>query len=183
MIASTEIMTADDLLRMSRGKVRYELIEGVLRVMEPAGAKHGIIAVRFTWRLAQHVEQQGLGEVFAAETGFLLARDPDTVRAPDIAFVRRERLEEVGEIEGYWPGAPDLAVEVISPGDTCAEVEAEAIMWLEAGTSMVLALNPRNRTVTVYRSFTAITILSEDDILDIGDIVDGFSVAVRELFA
>jgi Uma2 family endonuclease len=75
--------------------------------------------------LAQHVEERGLGAVYAAETGFLLGRDPDTVRAPDAAFVRRERVEEVGETEGYWPGAPDLAVEVVSPGDAYAEVEGK----------------------------------------------------------
>jgi Uma2 family endonuclease len=175
-------MTADDLLRMPKDGFRYELVKGELRKMAPAGHEHGRVAVRFTWRLAQHVETNNLGVVYAAETGFLVSMNPDTVRAPDVAFVNQKRLDEVGETGGYWPGAPDLAVEVVSPGDTYTEVEEKAVEWLEAGALMVLALNPRKRTVTVYRSLNDITILNEDVTLDLNDVVPGFKIGVKDIF-
>ena len=182
MSTTVQPMTADDLLRMPNDGFRYELVKGELRKMAPAGHEHGRVAVRFTWRLAQHVEINNLGAVYAAETGFLISTNPDTVRAPDVAFVSRKRLDEVGKVGGYWPGAPGLAVEVVSPGDTYSEVEEKAIEWLEAGALMVLALNPRKRSVTVYRSLNDITILNEDAILDLNDIVPDFKVSVKDIF-
>ena len=182
MSTTVQPMTADDLLRMPNDGFRYELVKGELRKMAPAGHEHGRVAVRFTWRLAQHVEINNLGAVYAAETGFLISTNPDTVRAPDVAFVSRKRLDAVGKVGGYWPGAPDLAVEVVSPGDTYSEVEEKAIEWLEAGALMVLALNPRKRSVTVYRSLSAITILNEDAILDLNDVVPDFKVSVKDIF-
>ncbi len=182
MAATIQAITAEELLRMPDDGLRYELIKGELIKMSPAGHKHGRIAATFTSLLVQHVRANKLGAVYAAETGFLLSSDPDTVRAPDVAFISRKRLDEVGEVEGYWPGAPDLAVEVVSPGDTYTEVEEKAIEWLEAGSLMVLVLNPRKRTVTVYRSLTNIIILDEDASLDIADVVPGFKVPVKELF-
>ena len=175
-------MTAEDLLRMPDDGFRYELVKGELRKMAPAGHEHGRVAIRFSWRLAQHVETNDLGAVYAAETGFLISTNPDTVRAPDVAFVSRKRLEEVTKAEGYWPGAPDLAGEVVSPGDTYIEVEEKAIEWLEAGALMVVALNPHKRTVTVFRSLTDIVILNEASILDLDDIVPRFKVSVKEIF-
>jgi Uma2 family endonuclease len=182
MSTTVQPMTADDLLRMPNDGFRYELVKGELRRMAPAGHEHGRVAVRFTWRLAQHVETKNIGAVYAAETGFLISTNPDTVRAPDVAFVSQKRLDKVGKTGGYWPGAPDLAVEVVSPRDTYSEVEEKAIEWLGAGALMVLALNPRKRTVTVYRSLNEITILNEDAILDLNDIVSGFKVAVKDIF-
>src|SRR5687767_8579343 len=151
MSTTAQPMTASDLLRMPDDGFRYELVKGELRKMAPAGHEQGRVAARFTWRLAQRVESDSRGAVYAAVTGFLISTNLDTVRAPDVAFVSQKRLKEVGKVGGYWPGAPDLAVEVVSPGDTYTEVEEKAIEWLEAGTLMVLALNPRRRTVTVYR--------------------------------
>jgi Uma2 family endonuclease len=182
MSTTDQLMTADELLRMPDDGFRYELVKGELRKMAPAGHEHGRVAVRFTWRLAQHVETNNLGVVYAAETGFTLATNPDTVRAPDVAFVSRERLAEVKRASGFWPGAPDLAVEVVSPGDTYAEVEEKAIDWLAAGARMVLTLNPRKRTVTVYRSLNDIVILSDDATLDLDDVVPGFKIAVKNIF-
>jgi len=161
---------------------RYELVRGELRRMAPAGHEHGKIAATFTWCLAQHVKTHKLGAVYAAETGFLISRNPDTVRAPDVAFVSQRRVDEVGNIPGYWPGAPELAVEVVSPGDSYAEVEEKAIEWLDAGTETVLAVNPRQRSVTRYRSRADITILDEDAVLDLDDTVPGFKIAIRDIF-
>lgn len=175
--------TADELLRMPDDGFRYELIAGELRKMTPAGGQHGRIAMRAGRSLANHVESNGLGTVYAAETGFRIASAPDTVRAPDAAFVRQERVEEMGEVEGYLPGAPDLAVEVVSPGDSYSEVVEKALDWIGAGARMVLVVDPRRRSATLYRSREEIRILSEDDVLDGAEVVPGWRVPVRELFA
>jgi Uma2 family endonuclease len=121
--------------------------------------------------------------VYAAETGFKLASNPDVVRAPDVAFIRRERVEAVGDVEGYWPGAPDLAVEVVAPSDTHAEVQEKVFDWLEAGTHMVILVMPRQRCVTVYRSLTSVIVLTDHDMLDGGDVVPGWEIPVRNLFS
>jgi Uma2 family endonuclease len=181
MALATPTLTADDLIRLPDDGSRYELVRGELHKMPPAGFEHGSLAVRFTWRLAQFVEKHDLGIVTAAETGFLLSTDPDTVLAPDAAFVRKDRLPQEKTIKGYWPGAPDLAVEVVSPNDTHSEVEAKAMEWLKVGCRAVVTLNPRNRTVTVYRSLEDIVILSEESALDISDVVPDWTVPVREL--
>jgi Uma2 family endonuclease len=173
-------VTADELLLMPDDGFRYELVKGELRRMNPAGNVHGRIAVRVTWRLAQHVEENRLGTVYAAETGFRLSSDPDTVRAPDVAFVSRTRVEAIGEVEGFWPEAPDLAVEVVSPGDSYSEVEEKVFDWLEAGTKMVVVINPRQRSATVFKSPTDIVALAEA--LNGGDVVPGFELTVREIF-
>jgi Uma2 family endonuclease len=183
MTATGQKITAEELLRMPDDGCRYELVEGELRRMAPAGKPHGVLAIRVTGPLWLHVETHQLGEVCAAETGFRLASNPDTVRAPDVAFISRQRLEEVGEVEGYWPGAPDLAVEVISPNDPYTEVQGKVLAWLEAGTRMVVVVNPRQQTVAVYRSRTDIAILTETDTLDGQDVVPGWTLPIADLFA
>lgn len=183
MTASMQTFTVEDLERIPDDGFRYELVRGELRKMVPSGYSHGKIAARLTWRLAHFVEVHNLGVVAAAETGFLLSSDPATVRAPDVAFVSRPRLEAAGAVEGYWPGAPDLAIEVISPGDTYAEVEEKVVDWLEAGTRMVVVVNPRQRLVTVYRSLAEVLILTPNDALDGSDVVPGWTMKIAELFS
>lgn len=175
-------MTADELLRMPDDGVRRELVQGELKEMVPAGHRHGRVAMRIGSRLAEHVEANDLGAVYAAETGFVLASDPDTVRAPDAAFVRRERLKEADDVEGFFPGAPDLVVEVVSPGDAYAEVEAKVTDWLEAGTLMVVVVNPIQRTVNVHRGSSEVAVLKEADELDGSTVVPGWRLPVREIF-
>ena len=183
MTIQTGPVTAEELLRKPDDGFRYELVRGKLRRMTPAGNKHGYVTMNLSGPLHQHVRENGLGRVYTTETGFLLARDPDTVRAPDAAFIGRERVEEAGRVEGYWPGAPDLAVEVISPSDTHTEVVEKALAWLEAGCRMVLVVDPGQRTVTVYRSLDNIRILTEGDTIDGADVVPGWTLPVAELFA
>ena len=176
-------VTADELLLMPDDGFRYELVQGELRQMNPAGNVHGRVTMSFAWRLARHVEENRLGTVYAAETGFRLASDPDTVRAPDVALVSQARVEAIGEVEGFWPEAPDLAVGVVSPGDSYSEVEEKVFAWLDAGTKIVVVINPRQRSATVYKSPTDIVALTEADVLAGGDVVPGFELAVREIFA
>jgi len=151
--------------------------------MEPPGAEHGRVAMQIGALLFAHVREQGLGTTFAAETGFQLASDPDTVRAPDAAFVRRERADAVGVTDGYWLGAPDLAIEVTSPNDRSSAVEAKALGWLAAGAQAVVVVDPRLRTAMVYRSRRDIRVLTADEPLELDDVVPGWSPLVGELFA
>ncbi|RJP34937.1 MAG: Uma2 family endonuclease [Candidatus Omnitrophota bacterium] len=183
MTVTMQQMTAEELLRMPNDGFCYELIQGELKKMSPPGSQHGRIAFNVSLSLGQHVKMKKSGVVYAAETGFKITSNPDTVRAPDVAFVKRERVQEVGDIVGYWPGAPDLAVEVISPSDVYSEVEEKVFDWLEAGAQMVIVVNPPGRLITVFRSRTNIVMLTENDTLDAGDVIPGWSIAVNEIFA
>jgi Uma2 family endonuclease len=177
------LVTADQLLRMPRDGYRYELVAGELRRMTPAGWKHGMVGGRLVPLLGEHVRKHDLGAVLLAETGFLLARDPDTVRAPDIAFIRKERIPVSEPDEAFWPGPPDLAVEVVSPGDTAKEIDDKVTNWLDAGTKAVWVVSPAWRTVTIYRSATDIKVLPARDELLGDDVVPGFRCSLRDLFA
>lgn len=183
MSTEIQLMSADELLALPRGEFRYELVNGALKKMSPAGHNHGKLIIRLTVPLARYVQERRLGEVYAAETGFKLTSNPDTVLAPDIAFIRRERVDQIGNTPGYWPGPPDLAVEVNSPSDTIREVEDKVAEWLEFGARLVWVVSPKLRNVTVYRSLTDVSILTEKDTLDGGDLVPGFQIRIAEIFA
>lgn len=176
------LLTAEDLWEMPDDGYRYELVKGVLRKMPPAGFEHGTRAMGIGWRLAQYVSENRLGEVLAAETGFVISQNPDTVRAPDVAFVRQSVLDRRGIPKGYWEGAPGLAVEVISPNDTYTEVAEKVDEWLNAGSAMVWVIDPQRETIAVYRSAEDFTVLSGDDTLDGGDVVEGFQCRVGDIF-
>ena len=178
-------VTAEELLGRPDDGFRYELVRGELRQMTPAGSEHGAIAFNLGRLLGNHVAQSGLGQVYAAETGFKITSNPDTVRAPDVAFIGRERVDAAGKVTGYWPGAPDLAVEVVSPNDVHTEVVEKALSWLEAGCRMVLVVDPGQRTVTVYHSLENIRILRAEarDAIDGADVVPGWRLSLIELFA
>lgn len=180
---SRERKTAADLLAISDDGQRYELIEGEVRTMSPAGNKHGKIAMALGFRLAAFVQEHGLGAVYAAETGFLIHQDPDTVRAPDVAFVTQVRIDEVGPVDGYWPGAPDIVAEVVSPNDRFSETEQKALGWLKAGSKIVWVVDPAQSHVTEYRSPTDIRVLGSDEILNAPQLLPGWEVTIAELFA
>lgn len=182
MTVETKPVTAGELLRMPDDGVRHELVRGEIREMTPAGNEHGYLAGEIFAELRNHVKANGLGRTYAAETGFKIASDPDTVRAPDAAFVSRERVEKEGSVAGYWPGAPDLAVEVVSPGDSHSEVVEKALAWLDAGCRMVLVADPKNRVVTVYRAPREVSVLGEGDAVDGADVVPEWKLSVTELF-
>ena len=182
MTTQTQLTTANELLRYQGDGSRYELIRGELKRMAPAGNEHGFLAAVFIGLLITHVRTKKLGRVYAAETGFKLATDPDTVRAPDAAFISQKRLDEVGPVQGYWPGAPDLAVEVISPNDLYTEVSEKVAEWLQAGSKMVVVVNPRSRQVFVHLSPTDVKVLGVADTLDGGEVVPGRQLPIRKLF-
>ena len=175
-------MTAEELLRYRHEPYRQELIDGILYEMEPPGAEHGAVAGEIGFLLTFHVKAEHLGLVFAAETGFKLASDPDTVRAPDVAFVASARIPPAGIPKIHWPGPPDLAVEVVSPNDRRREVEAKALHWLAAGTRAVIVVDPPSRTATVFLAADDIRVLHGDERLDLGDVVPGWSPRVGDFF-
>ncbi len=181
-MSATTLVTADELLRMPDDGYRYELVAGEIKKMPPPGWRHGQFAMQVGLMVGEFAKQHQLGVSFAAETGFLLARDPDTVRAPDYAFIRKDHLPAQDPEEAYWPGPPDLAVEVVSPGDTVAEVDDKVKAWLDAGAMMVWVVNPRWRSVMVYRSAVNIKTLTENEELSGEDVVPGFRCRVAEIF-
>ncbi|HEY8600683.1 MAG TPA: Uma2 family endonuclease [Thermomicrobiales bacterium] len=176
------VLQADDLLQLPDDGQRRELIAGELRTMSPSGEEHGGLAAMFTTYLNSYVLAHRLGRVFAAETGFLIATDPDTVRAPDVAFVRSEQMRAVGAGTGYRRGAPDLAVEIVSPHDRYTEVEEKVAAWLTHGTRMVVVVNPRRQSLAVHHSATDVRHLTIDDSLDGEDVIPGWSLPLRDLF-
>ncbi|HEY4688926.1 MAG TPA: Uma2 family endonuclease [Anaerolineae bacterium] len=181
MITAEKLMTAEELLELS-GKGRYELVKGALVEMTPPGYEHGKYTNRLGYLITHHAVQNDLGEVVAAETGFRLSRNPDTVRAPDVAFVSKTRRPAVPPT-GYADFAPDLVVEVVSPNDDPDEIQSKVTDWLVAGVRLVLVVYPRSRQIAMYRSLREVTILTEADTLSAPDVLPGFACPVAELFA
>ena len=151
-------------------------------MMSPAGGRHGRIALKLARRLGDQVERHGLGETFAAETGFLLTQDPDTVRAPDVAFVSHARLRGLADHPSYLPLAPDLVAEVVSRSDSSSEVEEKALGWLSAGVAVVLVVDPQTKTIRDYRSAQEIRVYAEGNI-ELNEVISGYRLDVSELFA
>jgi Uma2 family endonuclease len=176
------LLTADDLWHLPKDGMRHELIKGVVYAMPPAGFEHGVVGINLSTPLDQHVKSNRLGLVVGGETGFLIATNPDTVRAPDIGFVCQGRIQTTGIPRQYWPGAPDLAVEIVSPNDRVFEVDDKVLEWLHAGAALVWVVNPRQRTVTVHRQGGTATLLTINDILSGEQVVPGFSMRVADIF-
>lgn len=173
------LLTAEDVLKLP-SDLRCELIDGVLIQMSPPGGLHGRVSANVAYVL-KRAELSGQG-VALGEVGFILRRNPDTVRAPDAAFIRKDRIPAGGIPKSFWEIAPDLVVEVVSPFDTAAEIQSKVREWLEAGVRLVWVVYPDSRTVNVIRSPTERVTLSVDDLLEAGDVVPGFSCRVAELF-
>lgn len=151
-------------------------------MMRPSGFPHGRVTARLAHLLVARVDQDGLGAVVGAETAFLIERTPDTVRAPDVAFVRADRLADAPR-RGFFPGAPDLAVEVLSPEDSAGEVLAKVHVWLTAGATAAWIVDPERKTIAVHRSDQPVRLYREDDDLEAGEPLPGLRIAVREVFA
>lgn len=179
----TEIMSASQLFSAPDDGNRLELVKGILIVMSPAGSEHGRIASRILIRLGTHVEANDLGETFAAETGFMIESNPDTVRAPDAAYISHARMSTVDDTSVYLPLAPDLVIEVVSSSDSSSDVEAKVEQWLGAGTLIVLVADPKNKTLRVYRTKSEILVLHSGDVFSSGEVCVGWTLAVDDVFS
>jgi Uma2 family endonuclease len=183
MSTAADLMTAEELFALpSDGRHRYRLIAGELRTMAPAGSEHGFFTNSLNYLLNCFVQPRKLGAVFTAETGFVVQRDPDTVLAPDISFVQRDRISALGLPRGFFPEPPDLAVEMVSPSERQSDIDEKVERWLNSGVRLLWLVHPRRRTVTVYRTLTDVKLLTETDTLDGGDVLPGFACRVGEIF-
>ena len=179
---ATRLLTADDLLRLHSEGVRGELIRGVLGETMASGREHGEITAYLTAQLVVFVQPRKLGRVTASDSGVLLARDPDTVREPDIAFFPAERAPPGERVTGYAATPPDLVVEVASARDTRAALHDKARMWLGHGVRLVWVLHPDTRTADVHRAGGPESTLAEGDALDGEDVLPGFACGLAALF-
>ena len=175
------VLTSDDLWRIVADGSRYELSQGELVPMTPVGIQHGAMVIKLGRLLGSYVEAKRLGLV-GTEIGFRLARDPDTVRAPDLAFIAKSRLPKEGIPKKFADFPPDLAVEVLSPEDTASELLRKVEEYLQAGAPLIWVVDPATQTVTVYRSLQDVRIVSSDQQLDGGEAVPGFQCKVSDLF-
>jgi Uma2 family endonuclease len=174
-------LTIEEFERLPDDGYRDELVRGWVVREPPPGAEHGGVATELSARLRNFVREHHLGRI-VSDSGFILAETPPTVRAPDIAFITTERIPPAGLPVRYFPGSPDLAVEIVSPSNTPAAIQAKVDDYLAAGTRVVWVVEPRARTVTVYRPDHKIRMLREDDELDGGEVLPGFRVGVRAIF-
>ena len=182
MSTSTQLMTAEELIRLPRGQYRYELINGELITMSPAGHDHGRVTLRIASPLSRFVWDQKLGEVFAAGTGFKLTSNPDTVLAPDVCFIKEERAKDLRKSKGYWPGPPDLAVEVFGANDRKAKVQAKALQWLRYGATEVWLVDLQHETVSIYRSGVEVITLTKEQELSAENLIPGFRLPLSAVF-
>lgn len=179
-MATAGLMTAEELLQLHLPNRRTELVGGVLVVREPAGFQHGAVAMRLAMQLGTFVVAHQRGTVVAAETGFTLRRDPDTVRAADVAFVSSERCPDP-DTRGFAELAPDLVVEVLSPDDRPGAVLAKVADWLTAGCRLVWLVEPTLRLARVFRADGSVVLLGSHDVLDGEDVLPGFTCALASV--
>ena len=183
MVTKKNWVTAQQLLDMPDDGYRYELVRGEIRKMPPSFEEHGLVSANVAVDLAPFVRRNGLGRVIIGETGYFLESDPDHVRAPDVSFIRQERVSPPGERRWFVRGAPDLAVEVLSPSNRPGPMAEKVADYLAAGCPMVVVIDPDLRNVIVHRPGQEPVVLSETDTLDGGDVVPGWSMPVSEIFA
>lgn len=175
-----DLMTAEQLLVLDLPGKSTELVRGRLIVREPPSAYHGKVAARLLFLIGEHVYRYDLGDLFSQDTGFQIESNPDTVRAPDVAFVEKSRTSLVGT-RGYGPLAPDLVAEILSPGDRPGEVLKKVGDWLDAGVRLVWVIDPKRSDALVYRPDGSVTRIDASGALDGEDVLPGFSCALTEV--
>lgn len=176
-----EIMTAEQLERIDIPGKSTELVRGRLVIGEPPGTFHGKLAGRLITRVGTFVEAQRLGEVFAQDTGFKIGSNPDTVRAPDLAFLGHDRLAHVAR-GGYAAVAPDLIAEILSPHDRPGDVQAKIAEWLASGVRLAWELDPDRRIARVYRPDGTISEVDATGTLDGESVIPGFRCELKDLY-
>jgi|SRR5215212_6650155 len=176
------LLTADELAAMPDNGHVYELSRGMLVCMSPTSYSPGRVGGRLMLKIFAFVDDHNLGDYGSAETGFRLRSDPDTVRAPDAWFVRAERIPAGEEIVGFFPGPPDLAVEILSPSDRFNDVMAKVRDYLDADTPLVWALDPASRMTAIFRPGQPVRFLDADGVLDGEDVLPGFTLPLGEIF-
>jgi Uma2 family endonuclease len=180
MSIADRIYTAEELLYFP-SDCHYELVRGKLREMSPTGGEHGYSTSKTGSRIDIYVEENDLGLCFAAETGFLVAQNPDMVLAPDFAFIAKNHLTQP-ITDKFIPIIPDLVIETRSPSDSAKRITSKVQEWLDAGVRMILEINPKKKLLTVYRPGKKPQLLSSGDTFSGDDVLPGFELAVSKLF-
>lgn len=180
-IPTQNITTAEELLSAASDLGPCELVRGELIMMSPGKGRHGAVEARILGGLIAFVRANELGEVFGSSAGYILSRDPDTVRQPDVSFLTTERLKDQ-DLDAFLEGAPNLAVEVLSPSNTVAEMHLKMEEYFGAGCRVMWVVDPLRRSVIIYRPGASPTILAENDTLTEEEVLPGFSLPVREIF-
>ncbi len=180
--SAATLMTAEDLLKLPDDGRRYELVRGKLIRMSPSGSRSSIVSGRISNRVGPFVEQHRLGFCGDSDWGFILASNPDVVRAPDVGFVRADRIPPEGIPEGFWPGAPDLAVDVLSSSDRFSDVLEKVQEYLAAGTRLIWVVDPDARRATVFRPAPAPVTVGADSELSGEDVLPGFVLKLAEVW-
>ena len=175
------LVTADDLLMLEASGKSTELVRGKLIVREPPSTYHGRVQATLNVIVGSHVRAHALGALFGQDTGFKIASDPDTVRAPDLAFVDRTRVAQIPR-RGYAALAPDLAAEILSPDDRPGEVLAKVGDWLAAGVRLVWVIDPDRRAASGYRADGSVATVSSDADMDGEAVLPGLSFPLSDLF-
>jgi Uma2 family endonuclease len=173
-------VTVDEFWHLAHRLPKAELVGGLVVELVPPGARHGVLAVVLSRRLHEHVRARAAGTVFS-ETGFVLTADPPTVRGPDVAVVLRDRVPSPLPVR-FFPGPPDLAVEVLSPDDRPAEVASKVADFLAAGAHAVWVVDPDARAVSVHTR-AGVTLFSADEVLRGAQPLPEFELPLAELFA
>lgn len=177
-----KLITAEQLYELPDDGLNYELLRGTM-VSEPVpGRLHGKTVARISYLLSKFVDSKRLGVVYTGDTGFVLARQPDTVRGPDVAFLSNERERETEGARPYIPGAPDLAIEAVSSSDRTREILGKVSDYLAAGSRIVWVVNPAREEVSVFRSPFVPRVRSGTDVLDGEDVLPGFAVTIADIF-
>ena len=171
--------TIEDLLRTPEDGQKYELVDGEILV-SPGGARHSKVGSQVLYLLKSVADKTSAGEVYGPDLGILLPNG--NVRSPDVCFVRREKLPGGESPEGFLEVIPDLAVEVLSPNDRMRQVADKIGEFLEVGVPIVWVVDPKYRTVNVYRSLSDTERLTEKDTISAEPVLPGFSVQVAEFF-
>lgn len=179
-VAADRLATAEEFYRCPEGSRRFELVKGVIIPMSPTNYDHGLIVLKLGRLIGNFVAERELGDTLGAETGFTLKRNPDTVRAPDVAFV--SKIRRPATRMGFVELAPDLVVEVVSPSDAPDEIQAKVEDYLDAGVKLVWLVYPRTQSVTVYRNLSEVRILRAPEALTADDLLPGFSLPIADLF-
>ena len=180
-MSTKTLLTGEDLWKIVADGSRYELSRGELVPMTPVGIRHAAVVSNLDRMLGGYVKEKGLG-VVGPEGGFYLSRNPDTLRAPDVAFISKDRIAKEGIPEKFAEFPPDLAVEVLSPEDTASEIQKKVEEYLTAGVPLVWVVDPANQRVTVYRSLQDVKVLTADQELDGGPVLSGFRAPIKEIF-
>lgn len=175
---TTTVYSVEDLARLDGD---FELDHGMLVPVMPGGGDHGLVCTRACCRIGVFVDDRGLGQVYVNDTGFVLSREPDTMRGPDIAFVRRKRVADL-HAAGFLHGAPDLAIEIVGTGTTLTEAIRKATQYLEAGSSLVWLFDITHRRVLEFAADGVTRTMTESETLHGAEVLPGFSWSVRSIF-